>query len=82
VAGKTGTAEYCAYDLEIQDCKDRDHEGNLPFHAWYTAYAPYRNPEIAVTVFVYRGGEGSTAAIPVAQETLNAYFHGSGDSGP
>ena len=82
VAGKTGTAEYCAYDPEIQDCKDRDHEGNLPFHAWYTAYAPYRSPEIAVTVFVYRGGEGSTAAIPIAQETLNAYFHGTGDSGP
>ena len=76
VAGKTGTAEFCAYDPDIQDCADRDHEGNLPFHAWYTAYAPYEDPEIAVTVFVYAGGEGSTAAIPVAQETLNAYFHG------
>jgi penicillin-binding protein 2 len=76
VAGKTGTAEYCAYDPEIQDCTDRDHEGNLPFHAWYTAYAPYEDPEIAVTVFVYSGGEGSTTAIPVAREILNAYFHG------
>ena len=75
VAGKTGTAEYCAYDAEIQDCADRDHEGNLPFHAWFTAYAPFENPEIAVTVFIYAGGEGSTAAIPVAQEILNAYFH-------
>ena len=76
VAGKTGTAEYCAYDPEIQDCAGRDHEGNLPFHAWYTAYAPYENPEIVVTVFVYSGGEGSTTAIPVARKTLNAYFHG------
>ena len=76
VAGKTGTAEFCAYDPKIQDCADRDHEGNLPFHAWYTAYAPYEDPEIVVTVFVYAGGEGSTTAIPVAQETLNAYFHG------
>ena len=82
VAGKTGTAEFCAYDPEIQDCKDRDHEGNLPFHAWYTAYAPYDNPEIAVTVFVYSGGEGSTTAIPVAQETLHAYFHGTGETEP
>ncbi len=75
VAGKTGTAEFCAFDLEIQDCSDRDHEGNLPFHAWYTAYAPYEDPEIVVTVFVYSGGEGSTVAIPVAQETLHAWFH-------
>jgi penicillin-binding protein 2 len=76
VAGKTGTAEFCAYDPELQDCTDRDDKGNLPFHAWYTAYAPYEDPEIVVTVFVYAGGEGSTTAIPVAQETLNAYFHG------
>ena len=58
----------------FQDCTDRDHEGNLPFHAWYTAYAPYEDPEIVVTVFVYSGGEGSTVAIPVAQETLHACF--------
>ncbi|MXY95427.1 MAG: hypothetical protein F4047_11165 [Caldilineaceae bacterium SB0670_bin_27] len=75
VAGKTGTAEFCAFDPEIQDCTDRDHEGNLPFHAWYTAYAPYEDPEIVVTVFVYSGGEGSTVAIPVAQEALHAWFH-------
>ncbi len=75
VAGKTGTAEFCAYDPEIQDCSDRDDEGNLPFHAWYTAYAPYDNPEIVVTVFVYSGGEGSAVAIPVAQEILQAWFH-------
>lgn len=75
VAGKTGTAEFCAYDAEIQDCTDRDDKGNLPFHAWYTAYAPYENPEIVVTVFVYSGGEGSAVAIPVAQEILQAWFH-------
>lgn len=75
VAGKTGTAEFCAFDPEIQDCSDRDDEGNLPFHAWYTAYAPYDNPEIVVTVFVYSGGEGSAVAIPVAQEILQAWFH-------
>ena len=75
VAGKTGTAEFCAYDRELQDCTDRDDKGNLPFHAWYTAYAPYENPEIVVTVFVYSGGEGSAVAIPVAQEILDAWFN-------
>lgn len=75
VAGKTGTAEFCAYDPEIEDCAGRDEDDNLPFHAWHTAYAPYENPEIVVTVFVYNGGEGSTTASPVAQEILHAYFH-------
>ena len=73
VAGKTGTAEFCDPDPELKDCTDRDDKGNLPFHAWYTAYAPYENPEIVVTVFVYSGGEGSAVAIPVAQEILDAW---------
>ena len=75
VAGKTGTAEFCDPDPELKDCTDRDDKGNLPFHAWYTAYAPYENPEIVVTVFVYSGGEGSAVAIPVAQEILDAWFN-------
>lgn len=76
VAGKTGTAEFCAWDAELEDCADRDSKGNLPFHAWYVAYAPFENPEIAVVVFVYDGGEGSTVAVPVAQEILNFFFNG------
>ncbi len=76
VAGKTGTAEFCEYDPEIEDCTGRDAEGNLPFHAWFTAYAPYEDPEIAVVVFVYDGGEGSTIAAPVAQKILDYYFNG------
>ena len=73
VAGKTGTAEFCEYDPEIQDCI-RDEDGNLLTHASYLAFAPFNNPEIAVMVFVYRGGEGSEAAVPVATRILDAYF--------
>jgi len=73
VAGKTGTAEYCEYDRDLQDCV-RDEEGNLPTHASYLAFAPFRDPKIAVLVFVYGGGEGSDSAVPVASEILNAYF--------
>jgi penicillin-binding protein 2 len=73
MAGKTGTAEFCEYIPEEQDCR-RDDNDNLPTHAWFTAYAPYENPEIAVVVFLYNGGEGSGAAAPVAQKILQAYF--------
>ena len=68
VAGKTGTAEF--YDPDI----GRIGYNQLPTHAWFTAFAPYENPEITLVVFVYNGGEGSVAAVPVAQEILEGYF--------
>lgn len=79
VAGKTGTAEFCEIvenedNPEEQDCR-RDDEDNLPTHAWFVAYAPYENPEIAVVTFVYDGGEGSATAVPIAKEILEAYFN-------
>jgi penicillin-binding protein 2 len=71
VAGKTGTAEYCdniARPLGL--CVP----GNWPAHAWFTAYAPYENPEILIIGFVYNGGEGSLVALPVVVETLEEYL--------
>jgi penicillin-binding protein 2 len=47
----------------------------LPTHAWFTAFAPYENPQIVVTVLVYGGGEGSEVAAPLAADILRAYFH-------
>lgn len=68
VAGKTGTAEF--WDPEI----GYDAKGRLPTHAWFTAFAPYDNPEIAIVVFIYNGGEGSAVAVPVTSEILHYYF--------
>ena len=80
VAGKTGTAEFCEYDPDLGDCR-RDEEGNLPTHASYLAFAPFNNPEIAVMAFVYDGGEGSTAAVPVGTAILDAWFTIKGQGG-
>jgi penicillin-binding protein 2 len=66
VAGKTGTAEFPG---------KRDWEGNLPTHAWFTAFAPFDDPEIALVVFVEGGGEGSVVSVPVAAEILSYYFN-------
>jgi penicillin-binding protein 2 len=73
VAGKTGTAEFFV-DRNKDGIPDRDREGNLPTHAWFVAFAPYDDPEIAVVVFIFGGGEGSATAVPVANEILNYYF--------
>lgn len=74
VAAKTGTAEFCEWDVEEGDCKFRDEDDNLPTHAWYVAYAPYDAPEFINVTFVYRGGEGSDAALPVTTEIIRSYF--------
>jgi len=81
VAGKTGTAEF----VEVVPDKDgrptfrTDRYGNLLTHAWFTAFAPYDAPEIALAVFVDGRGldhiiEGSQVAAPIAAEVLRAYF--------
>ncbi|MBM3144071.1 MAG: penicillin-binding protein 2 [Chloroflexi bacterium] len=70
-AGKTGTAEYCdEFAAEKNLCKP----GDWPTHAWTVAYAPYENPEIAVVVFVYNGGEGASVAGPIVRKIIEAYF--------
>lgn len=52
VAGKTGTAQVSGKDN----------------HAWFTGYAPYNDPQIAVMVLLEQGKEGSTVAVPVARD--------------
>lgn len=65
VAGKTGTAEYPG---------PRDEEGILPTHAWFTTFAPYHEPEIAMVVFVSGGHEGAKVAVPIAARIMRAHF--------
>jgi penicillin-binding protein 2 len=65
IAGKTGTAEFFG---------PKDARGNWPTHALFVGFAPYDNPQIAVAVVVYGGGEGSEIAAPAAGEIMKAYF--------
>ena len=39
-------------------------------HAWFVAFAPYSDPQVAVAVFVEHGGHGSDAAAPVAKKNI------------
>jgi penicillin-binding protein 2 len=70
-AGKTGTGEYCD---DVAQAKNLCEPGNWPTHAWYVAYAPFENPEIAVVAFIYNGGEGAVTAAPVVKDVMDAYF--------
>ncbi|KKW22431.1 MAG: Penicillin-binding protein PbpA2 [Parcubacteria group bacterium GW2011_GWA2_51_12] len=57
-AGKTGNAQF--------DAKDPNRS-----HAWFTAYAPYEDPQIAIVVLIEDGGEGGINSVPVAKEVLD-----------
>ena len=65
IGGKTGTAEIGQADEN--GLYDRQ-------HAWFTCFAPFDDPEIAITVIVEDGGEGSAYAVPVVDRVLRAYF--------
>ncbi|MCP4424071.1 MAG: penicillin-binding protein 2 [Chloroflexi bacterium] len=76
-AGKTGTSEYCDnIAIEKGWCRFEDIEQRkvLPTHSWYVGYAPYENPEIVVSVFIFNGGEGSAWAAPIACNVMAAHF--------
>ncbi|MDQ4044788.1 MAG: penicillin-binding transpeptidase domain-containing protein [Chloroflexota bacterium] len=72
IGGKTGTAEFGEADEGYED--EALNTGARDTHALFTCYAPWDDPEIAVAVVIEAGGEGSTVAVPVADETLRAWF--------
>ena len=43
--------------------KDRD-------HALFVAFAPYKNPQYAISVLVEHGGSGGKTAAPIAKKVI------------
>ncbi len=64
VAGKTGTAEF-GPDLG---------GGTYASHAWFTGFAPFSDPQIAVVVFLQQGN-GAINAAPLGGRIFNYFFH-------
>ena len=62
VGGKTGSAE-----------AGKDANGNDIVNAWFAAFAPYDDPEIAVVVMVENGGHGNYTAEAV-RNIMAEYF--------
>lgn len=63
VAGKSGTAE--------------TNPGVRDSHAWYSAYAPFDDPEIQGVVLLEEGEGGSQYAAPVLADVFETYFQSS-----
>ena len=59
-AGKTGSAEFSS--------------NKKLSHAWFTGFAPYNDPQIAITVIAENAGSGGEIAVPIARAVFDAYF--------
>ncbi|MDI6729021.1 MAG: penicillin-binding protein 2 [Thermodesulfovibrionales bacterium] len=67
IAGKTGTAQVVGKKKGLSGERFMD-------HAWFVAFAPVDNPEIALSVFVEHGGGGGAVAAPIAKRAIEAYM--------
>ena len=59
--GKTGTAQWGGSGLD------------LPTHAWFVFFAPYANPDLALSIFVERGELSEVEAAPIGV-AIDRYF--------
>ena len=59
--GKTGTAQWGGSGLD------------LPTHAWFVFFAPYVQPEIALSIFVERGELSEVEAAPIGVDVMKFY---------
>jgi penicillin-binding protein 2 len=59
--GKTGTAQWGGSGLD------------LPTHAWFVFFAPYVQPEIALSIFVERGELSEVQAAPIGVDIMKFY---------
>ena len=59
--GKTGTAQWGGSGLD------------LPTHAWFVFFAPYAQPDIALSIFVERGELSEVEAAPIGVDVEKFY---------
>ena len=73
-AGKTGTAQVVkmSQDDEEEGFTKKELLRRHKDHAWFMGYAPYKNPKIAIAIFVEHGGHGGTDAAPVAAAIIRS----------
>ncbi len=70
VAGKTGTAQIIGAEFGGEE--------GIPFelrpHAWFVGFAPFENPEIALTIIIEHGESGGRVAAPIARKIFKEFL--------
>ncbi|WP_226779137.1 penicillin-binding protein 2 [Oceaniglobus trochenteri] len=79
MAGKSGTSQVRNITV-AERARGVTSNADLPWerrdHALYVCFAPYDNPQYAVSVVVEHGGGGSSVAAPIARDILLFAMHG------
>lgn len=69
-AGKSGTAQvFSLKDNQTYNAKNLSK--HLHDHAWFTAFAPYENPKVIVSIILENAGGGSGNAAPVVRQIMD-----------
>jgi peptidoglycan glycosyltransferase len=63
VCGKTGTADHKG-----------DSSKQVAAHSWFTGFAPYEDPQIAIAVIVEEGGVGGGIAAEITRKLIETYL--------
>lgn len=71
VAGKTGTAQ--VIEMKGAYLKSEQLSYHNRDHAWFVAYGPVENPQVALAILVEHGGHGGAAAAPIAKKVFETY---------
>jgi len=72
IAGKTGTSQVVGIPQdEIKRMSEDDLKYFKKSHAWFSTYAPYKNPQFIVTAIIEHGGHGGSAAGEIVSKVYN-----------
>ncbi len=71
-AGKTGSSQIKRFTEAQREAEVKQDELNYKDrdHALFVAFAPYKNPQYAISVLVEHGGSGGKAAAPIAKKII------------
>lgn len=72
MAGKTGTAQVFGI-AQDEEYDEKTIQEKLKDHALFIAFAPVKDPRIAVAVVAENGGHGSSVAAPIARKVIDAW---------
>jgi penicillin-binding protein 2 len=74
IAGKSGTSQVYGKKEEDLYTKNLETPKHLRNHALFIAFAPAKNPKIAVVVVAEHGSSGSKTAAPIAGSIIGKYM--------
>ena len=82
IAGKSGTAERYSRRTEAYDTNKNSAYLAARHRAWFIAYTPAEDPQIAVAVVLEAGAWGGKDAGPIARKILDAWLAAQGGRAP